>query len=99
MIAIDWTAVMIGAGIGGVISGAFFAGLAVGMRLALRSAAPVKVLAISAAMRIAVLLVAGWAVVALGGPWAGLGYGLAFVVARIVVTTYMRIGPTAGGAQ
>ncbi|MGO4906705.1 ATP synthase subunit AtpR [Pseudorhodobacter sp. W20_MBD10_FR17] len=99
MIAIDWTAVMIGAGIGGVVSGAFFAGLALGMRLALRSAATVKVLAISAALRIAVLLAVGWAVVALGGPWAGLGYGVVFVAARFVATTYMRIGPAAGGAQ
>jgi hypothetical protein len=99
MIAIDWTAVLIGAGISGVISGVFFAGLAVGMQLAMRHPAPVRVLAISAVLRISVLLAAGWAVVALGRPWAGLGYGAAFVAARFIVTTYMRIIPTARGAS
>lgn len=98
MIAIDWTAVMTGAVIGGAVSGAFFAGLAAGMRLALRSATPVKVLALSAGLRIGLLLAVGWAVVALGGTWAALGYGAAFVVLRFIATTYMRIAPTARGA-
>jgi hypothetical protein len=99
MIAIDWTALMIGAAIGGVASGAFFAGLAYGMRLALRSAAPVKVLALSAVLRIAALLALGWLVVAQAGPWVGLGYALAFMAVRVLATTYMRVGASGRGAK
>ncbi len=98
MIAMDWPALIMGAAIGGLVSGCFFAGLALGMRLALRSGAPVLVLALSAALRIALLLAVGWYVVAQGGPWAGLGFAAAFLLLRFLAMTYMRIGPIAGGA-
>jgi hypothetical protein len=94
----DWPALMTGAAIGTLVSGCFFVGLALGMRLALRSGAPVLALAISAALRIVLLLVLGWYVVAQGGPWAGLGFAAAFLVLRLLATTYMRIAPVAGGA-
>ncbi len=96
---VDWNALMLGLAVGAVMSVAFFGGLAVGMRLALRTDSPIKILSLSAALRIAVLLGIGWVVVAQGGPWAALGYGGAFFVARLVAMTLARIGATAGGAE
>ncbi len=75
----------------GLVTGAaatalFFAGLAWGMRLALRSARPVTVLLPSAALRIALLIGAGWGV-ATQGLWAAAGFALAFLAVRLVVTS------------
>lgn len=98
MIAFDWTAVMLGLAVGIVMSTVFFAGLAVGMRHALRRASPVKLLTLSAALRITALLGVGWVVAGQGGPWAAVGYAVAFVVARLVVTTFARTDATTQGA-
>lgn len=92
MIPIDWLAVMLGLAVGIAMSAFFFIGLAVGMRRALQRENPVVVLSVSAALRIAALLAVGWVVVGQGGPWAGLGYALAFLVVRVIATTWARAG-------
>lgn len=92
MIAINWIAVMLGVGVGSITSAAFFGGLAIGMRWALRSSAPVGLLAISAVVRIAGLIGIGWVVAQQGGPWAALGYAFAFFAARLIATTIARAG-------
>lgn len=89
MMAFDWAIFAWGAVVGTVASGAFFAGLAFGMRLALRAARPLPVLLISAALRIAALLGVGfW--VAGHGPWALAGFAATFVVMRFGILTLMR---------
>jgi hypothetical protein len=99
MIAIDWTALLMGAAAGFVLSALFFVGLAFGMRQALRRESPVVLLAVSAVIRIAALLGVGWVVLGQGGPWAFLGYALAFLLTRIIATTFARIGLPARGAS
>ncbi|WP_299565305.1 ATP synthase subunit I [uncultured Sulfitobacter sp.] len=92
MTEVDWAAVAGGLAIGAVLSVLFFAGLKVGMRLALRTRTPVGFLALSAALRIAVLLAAGWGVVQQGGVWAFAGFALAFLVVRMGAITLVRAG-------
>ncbi|SFO18433.1 hypothetical protein SAMN04487859_11852 [Roseovarius lutimaris] len=99
MIAIDWTALVLGGASGLVMGGLFFVGLALGMRLALRSVSPVKLLTLSATLRIAALLGVGWVVIGQGGPWAALGYAIAFLMVRIIATTIARVGAPAGRAS
>jgi hypothetical protein len=99
MIVIDWSALVLGGASGLVMGVLFFLGLALGMRLALRSESPVKLLALSAALRIAALLGVAWVVVGQGGPWAAPGYALAFLVVRIIATTIARVGAPAGRAS
>jgi len=99
MIVIDWSALVLG-GASGIVMGAFyFIGLALGMRLALRSVSPVKLLTLSATLRIAALLGVGWVVIGQGGPWAALGYAIAFLAVRIIATTIARVGAPAGRAS
>lgn len=88
---IDWLALAIGFGLGSVASGVFFAGLALGMRVALRSGRPAPVLMLSAALRIALLLSAGWAVADLGAVAVG-GFALAFLLLRFAAVRWAR-GP------
>lgn len=92
MIALDWTTFGLGAGFGLVIGAVFFAGLAYGMRFALRQARPLPVLLLSAAVRIAMLLAVGWWVAAQGAV-ALAGFALAFLVLRIGVSTFVRPAP------
>ncbi len=98
MSAVDWPSVVFGGAVGAVMGALFFVGLAVGMRWALRSETPVKLLSLSAALRIAALLGIGWLVVGQGGPWAAIGYALAFFVVRLIATTFARVGVPAGSA-
>lgn len=99
MMSVDWTATLLGGAAGLMMGALYFAGLAVGMRRALRSANPVGLLSLSAALRIAALLAVGWTVVGQGGPWAGLGYGIAFLITRLIATTFARAGVPAKGAS
>lgn len=92
MIPIDWTSALLGGGVGAVMSVLFFAGLAVGMRFALRSTKPVGFLALSSALRISALIGVGWIVAEHSGPWAALGYAIVFFAARLVATSVARIG-------
>lgn len=99
MIEVDWTAAMLGFGIGTVMGVGFFVGLALGIRRALRTRSPAGVLALSAVVRLAAFLGVGWVVVSHAGPWAGLGYGVAFLVVRFVATSLARSEAVTGDAQ
>ncbi|MEH6728927.1 MAG: ATP synthase subunit I, partial [Hyphomicrobiales bacterium] len=74
MMSFDWIAVALGLAIGSAMSVLFFAGLGLGMQIALRSAKPVALLLVSAIVRMAVLLGVGFLVVEQAGPWSLLGY-------------------------
>ncbi|WP_099826943.1 ATP synthase subunit AtpR [Oceaniglobus indicus] len=89
MTDIDWTLFATGVAFGGVAAALFFAGLGWGMRLALRAARPMAVLLPSAALRIALLLAAGWWVATLGAV-AALGFALAFVATRTILVAVLR---------
>ena len=86
----DYTLFGFGLLVGAVATAIFFAGLAWGMRLALHTARPVAVLLPSAAIRIALLLGAGFWVSQLGAV-ALAGFALAFLVVRFIVTSAMRL--------
>ena len=93
MTAIDWTLLGYGAVAGAIASALFFAGLAWGMRLALRSGRPAPVLLASAAIRIALLLGAG-AWIAAQGTWPLAGFALAFLLMRFIILALFRRPPT-----
>lgn len=98
MMMVDWSAVVFGLVIGAGASAAFFAGLGLGMRLALRSGRAVMILMLSAVVRILALLWTGWAVVTFAGPFALAGFACAFLGARTIATAIARAGAPAGGA-
>lgn len=99
MIAVDWTALCLGIAAGTLMSAIFFAGLAMGLRRALRVRNPIGLLALSAGLRIAMFLGVGWIVVLQLGPWGFAGYGVAFILCRIVATTTARVSAPARGAK
>jgi len=89
---IDWHTVITGFGAGIAVSILYFLGLALSIRLALRLTRPVSVLLPSAALRIGLLLAAGWWVTdggTLGGAFAG--YALAFFLVRFIATQVARL--------
>ena len=77
MIAFDWGAFGLGAGAGLLAGALFFAGLAFGIRLALRAARP------------AAVLLLGWLVATQSGTALG-GFALAFVMVRFVALALAR---------
>ncbi len=86
---IEWNTFWIGLLTGTLASLLYFAGLAVGMRLALQRDKPAGLLFISAAVRMALLLWFGsW--VASTGSGAFIGFALAFVVTRLIITALVR---------
>lgn len=97
MINIDWIALFLGLAVGSVSSGLFFVGLAFGMRIALGTGRPVATLILSAALRIAMLLAAGW-FVAQSGAWALGGFALSFLLVRFIAITFARPKPEKEGA-
>jgi len=96
MMTFDWSAVGLGFVIGAITSAVFFVGLALGMRMALRSSRPVGVLMLSAVLRILTVLGIGWLVLEQAGAWSLLGYGGAFVSVRILATTLASIRTPTG---
>ncbi len=98
MISIDWPLFTFGLMAGTVAGALFFAGLAWGMQLALRTARPMAVLLPSAAIRIALLLAAGAWIASLGAV-ALAGFAIAFLVLRLVMLAVLRAGPSKGDAQ
>lgn len=86
---IDWNLFALGAVAGAITAALFFAGLAWGMRLALRSTRTSSVLLLSAVLRIAALLGVGW-LVAQNGAAALAGFALAFVAVRFAAVTIAR---------
>lgn len=91
MIALDWTTMSLGAALGALAGTLFFAGLAWGMRIALRGSRPAGVLLASAALRIAALLVLIWWVAG-QGPFALAGFAIGFFLVRIGVQIFARTG-------
>ncbi|WP_223423873.1 ATP synthase subunit AtpR [Tateyamaria pelophila] len=98
MIVLDWSAVALGLAIGVGTSALFFAGLGLGMRLALGTERPVNILALSAFIRITALLGIGWGVALSVGPFALAGFALAFFITRWVATAIVQAGVPAGDA-
>lgn len=92
MIDVDWIALLLGLATGTVVSALFFAGLAFGMRIALDTGRPVTTLILSAGLRIAMLLAAGW-FVAQSGAWALGGFAVSFLLVRFIAITYARPKP------
>lgn len=90
MIPFDGISLVLGLIAGAVASAAFFAGLALGMRFALRAANPVPILMLSAIVRMAALLGLGWLTATLGGMWAFAGFALAFMLTRLIVIRVTR---------
>jgi len=90
----DYGLLLFGLLTGGIAAALFFAGLALGMRLALRAVRPVAVLLPSAALRIALLIGAGWWVAGQGAV-AAVGFVIAFFVVRLVLLSALRPGKTA----
>ena len=89
MSAIDWTGFALGLAAGAGTGALFFAGLALGLRLALRARSPGAVLMLSGALRIAVLLGIGWLVAQIGAS-ALAGFALAFLVVRFAAIVLAR---------
>ena len=89
MIDIDWSILGLGTLAGAMAGVLFFAGLALGMHLALRSASPTPVLLLSSMLRIAALLSIGW-LVAQSGPLALTGFVLTFVAVRFAAIAIAR---------
>lgn len=89
MIDINWISLWLGLAAGAAVSALFFAGLAYGMRVAFGTARPAAVLLLSAALRIALLLGAGW-LVAQAGAWALGGFALSFLLVRFVAIAFAR---------
>lgn len=83
MIPIEWSAVGLGALTGAVAGTLFFAGLAFGLRQALRSARPGAVLLASGVLRITAMAGLGW-LVARSGAIALAAFALAFMGTRLV---------------
>lgn len=97
-VAIDWVALGLGLAVGSMVSAVFFVGLACGMRIALRAGRPTGVLLLSAGLRIALLLAAGW-FVAQAGSWAFCGYAASFLLVRQLAITLVRPRPIPGGSR
>ncbi|HEY9039164.1 MAG TPA: ATP synthase subunit I [Roseovarius sp.] len=96
--AIDWIAFALGMLAGTVAGALYFAGLAWGVRLALRRGRTVAVLLPSAAIRIALLLAAGWATAQLGAA-ALAGFALVFLAMRFFLVAMVRPKDVSGGAE
>ncbi|MBW0148387.1 ATP synthase subunit I [Marinobacter arenosus] len=88
----DWGATLIGFGVGVATSVLFFAGLMLGIRMALQIGRPATVLLPSAALRIAILLGAGWVITGQGTDgWALAGYVAGFFLVRFVAIRMARV--------
>ena len=75
------------------------AGLAWGMRLALRSTQPTMLLLLSAALRLAALLGVGyWVSAAASKAWPLAGYALAFFLVRVLAVARARRVPNPGSS-
>ncbi len=85
----DWTAVATGMLAGSVAGALYFAGLAWGVRIALQRTRAITVLLPSAAIRIALLLAAGWWTASLGAG-ALAGFAVAFLALRFLVIALAR---------
>ena len=85
----DWINLAAGFAFGVAASVVFFAGLRLGVRVALRTSKPGSVLLLGAAFRISLLLLAGWAAAQIG-VWSAIGFSAAFVMVRFAAVTWAR---------
>ena len=77
----DWISLVMGAGLGLAAGGLFFAALALNVRVACRARQPGMLLLAGAAMRIGLLLLAGWGAAQIGA-LSGVAFAAGFLVAR-----------------
>ncbi len=77
---------------GSAAAALFLAGLGLGLRLALRSARPTPMLLASSAVRIALLLSAGWGIAGQGSA-ALAGFALGFLAMRSLILFFVRLPP------
>lgn len=91
MIALDWTLLVPGLLAGAVAACLFLAGLALGIRFAMRRPRPALLLFVSAALRMAALLGLGWWVAGMGVQ-ALAGFALGFLVTRTIIVAVVRSG-------
>lgn len=94
----DWIAFTLGMLAGSAAGAAYFAGLAWGVHLALGRARAAAVLLPSAAVRMVLLLIAGWWTAQLGLA-ALTGFALAFLIMRIALVAKIRPVATDGGGK
>lgn len=90
---VDWKALLFGFSLGVPVGLLFFAGLAWGMRLALRSTRPGALLLLSSVCRIAVLLAGAFWMTFGDTLWPLAGYVLAFFLARVIAVAWARAVP------
>jgi F1F0 ATPase subunit 2 len=96
----DFGAVLLGVAVGVPVSLLFFAGLAWGMRLALRATQPEAWLLLSAACRIALLLgVGSWLAASGINTWSLAGYALAFFLVRLIAVRWAKAGQISAIAE
>lgn len=89
MIEVNGSAIVLGFAVGLPLSVLFFWGLNWGMRLALASEHPARLLLLSFFCRLVVLLTVGFGLTKLSGTlWSLAGYMLAFLLVRVL--TVMR---------
>ncbi len=88
----DWIGLLIGVLAGGTLGALFFAGLAWGVKNALRRPHPMGVLLPSAILRIGGLLAGGWAIAAWLGIVGALGFALGFLGLRTILLARIRAG-------
>lgn len=105
---IDWPAVLpdlarelaLGLVVGVPVSSLFFAGLAWGMARALKSDRAEGLLLLSAMLRLAMLLGAGfWLAASSATAWPIAGYALAFLVVRMIAILWAKKGKTTAVQQ
>ncbi len=85
-----------GAALGVAASGIFFAGLALSVRAARRAIKPGALLLGSAALRIGLLLFAGWSVAQLGTS-SSIGFASGFLFVRYAAIAFARLAPVREG--
>ncbi|MDY7218620.1 ATP synthase subunit I [Denitrificimonas sp. JX-1] len=85
MIEFQTSAILIGFAVGLLMAALFFWGLNWGIRKALGSATPGRLLMLSFFIRLSILLGVGFALIEFNGSlWALVGYMLAFLLVRIL---------------
>lgn len=91
LLASHGSTLAIGALAGTVVGIAYFTGLSMSITYALSSSARNSLLAASAIVRIALMLLSGWLLAVKLGAWAACAYGAAFLLVRTVMLFRCRL--------
>jgi len=91
LIASQGSSLATGALAGTLVGIVYFAGLSMSIRYALASSARTSLLALSALVRIALMLLVGWLLAVHVGAWAVGAYGAAFLLVRTVAIFHTRL--------